>query len=415
VSSAITYGRGRRGSIYVMTLSAAALVTVIGLSSLWVVRVQRRAGRLASDCAHARNYANSAIELGMVWMRFHSDWRTYFPNGTWIPTEPIGGGSMKLEATDPTDGDIANSPHDPVTLIGTGIHGQACQKAQLTLVPNTRPLRVLNTCLHASGPVFVAGGKWITVLGAPLSTNDMLDNDGTVDGDVEAAFVSGSSGVTGSVTVPAPAKQMPDAEIIETYMSRATTIPYTGTIDKRVISPGSNPWGPVNADGLYYIHTAGNDLTIKNTRINGTLVVRSWGKKLILDGAVFMHPHRPDYPALIVEGNCEIKIRSAEYALSESGCGTNFNPAGSPYEGVSDDDQSDAYPNEIRGLVHVVGFLRLRETARVRGTVICDGPVSCGDRNQIIHDPNLYSDPPMGYSTVGGVKISPGSWKRLVD
>ena len=47
--------------------------------------------------------------------------------------------------------------------------------------------------------------------------------------------------------------------------------------------------------------------------------------------------------------------------------------------------------------------------------VIIGGPVSFEELNQIIHNPSLYASPPEGYTFVDGMKISPDSWKQVVD
>jgi len=116
-----------------------------------------------------------------------------------------------------------------------------------------------------------------------------------------------------------------------------------------------------------------------------------------------------------VEGNLIIKPNSATGSLSESTCNTNFNPVGAPYSGATDSDKSDQYPDEIRGLVHVKGTLRFQQTARIVGVVICEGTVTCEDTNTIVHDASLYANPPWGYTYVEGMKVSPGSWKQVVQ
>jgi hypothetical protein len=118
----------------------------------------------------------------------------------------------------------------------------------------------------------------------------------------------------------------------------------------------------------------------------------------------------------LVEGNVTIKHKSASVpSLSEDTCNTNFNPTGAPYTGVTDSDKSDTYPNEIRGLVHVKGSLTLQDTARIVGVVICEGPVTGGGTNTIVYDASLYTSPPKGYTFVEGMKVSPGTWRQVVD
>jgi hypothetical protein len=221
--------------------------------------------------------------------------------------------------------------------------------------------------------------------------------------------------ITGILTVPAAHKPMPDPNVISDYISKATVVPFTGDINKQILTPTYNPWGPTNADGVYFIDTGDKDFKIQRTRIQGTLIVRLGTKKLILDQSVFMQNYRSDYPVLIVDGNMEMKYQSYSGMLSEAVESTNYNPPGAPYQGQSDLDMADEYPNEVQGLIHITGFLKLNETARVKGAIICEGSVECASQNTIIHDPTLYAIPPEGYTYVDGMKISPGSYRQVVD
>jgi hypothetical protein len=402
------------GSIYLHVLVSSLLVSIIGLAALFAVRIQMRSARLTQDYAEARTCAVSAIELGLLHVQ-DPDWRTTWPNGTWMQDQPLGTAGFTLQGIDPQDGDLADSDYDALILTGIGAKGLARHKTQVVLVPMIEPLEILNTCLHGSGFLQVKGGDQVVVVGAPLSTNGLLDNDGMIDGSAEAGSVADTGTITGSLTVPAPTKRMADAGVISDYASRATSVPFTGDIDKAVLTPGCNPWGPTDPNGLYLINTQGSNLTIKNSRIHGTLVVILAGKTLTLDNALLLHSYRSDFPVLLVEGNVEIKCKSATTPLSETAFDTNFNPLGAPYDGLWDVDKLDQYPTEIRGLIDVDGSLKLRETARIVGVVICDGPVICEGLNTIIHDPSFYACPPEGYTCVSKMQISPESWKQVVD
>jgi hypothetical protein len=208
---------------------------------------------------------------------------------------------------------------------------------------------------------------------------------------------------------------MPSASVITTYADKATVVPYVGTIEKIVLTANCNPWGPTDPNGLYFIDTAGHDLLIRNARIHGTLIIRALGKTVTLDDAVFFQNYRSDLPTLLVEGSLTIKTHSVEESLSESANATNYNPLGASYEGVYDDDSLDSYPNEIRGLIHVTGDLTLQQTARVVGTIICNGGATCDGTNTIVYDPSLYTCPPAGYTFVERMVVSPGSWRQAVD
>ena len=409
--------RGRStGSVYLHVLGASLLVTIIGLAAVSAVRLQTRATQRASDYAEARAYAVSAVELGLLYVEQDPNWRTTWPNGAWVSDQPLGTGRFTLEGVDPQDGNLTNSMYEPLILTGTGMKGIARHKAQVVLVPVLDPLEALNTCLHVSGTVQVMGGHSLAVVGAPVSTNGLLDNDGLIDGDAEANSIADMKTISGTLTVPAPGKSMPEANVLSDYVSRATVIVYSGDVDKQVLTATSNPWGPADPNGLYFIDTGGSDIDIRNCRIHGTLIVRTGSsKRVLIDNAVFMQNYRFDCPVLIVDGNLEIENNSYDYMLSEASCVTNFNPVGAPYDGESDSDTADVYPNEIRGLIHVTGDLRLADSARIVGSVICEGSALMQGTNTIVHDPSLYSSPPKGYTHVGRMRISPGSWRQVVD
>ncbi|MCP4246502.1 MAG: hypothetical protein GY778_05585, partial [bacterium] len=129
-------------------LSMMMLVGVIGLSAVTVTRVQLRTAEGSNDASAARLYAQSAIELGMAMVQQDSNWRTTLGSGVWFTDQPIGAGTMTLESTIISDAD-ANPENDPVVLIGTGVHGQATHKVEVTL-----------TALSDRGGLAIASGSW---------------------------------------------------------------------------------------------------------------------------------------------------------------------------------------------------------------------------------------------------------------
>lgn len=404
-----------RGSIYLHVLVTSLLVTVLGLGSLLAVRLQVRSVLLGRDSAQARSCAASAVEIGLLQVKQNASWRTAWSNGVWLQDRQLGTGRFTLEGIDPGDGVLSDSLYEPLVLTGIGTKGAARHKTQVTLTPLVKPLAAMGTCLHASGRITVNGSRRITVVGAPLSTNGQLASSGTIDGSAEVGSVYTAGVITGTLTVPAAAKPMPAAALIASYASKATAVAYSGTIDKAVLGPGCNPWGSTDPNGLYVLDTGGNAITIKNTRIYGTLIVKASGQSVILDGAMFCQSYNPRFPVLLVDGNLTIKCTSASTTLSESTNAKNYNPTGVPYGGVCDTDTGDTYPNEIRGLIHVSGNLVLQETARIVGAIVCNGAVTCDGVNTIAHDASLCTCPPDGYTYVDSMSISPGSWRQTVD
>jgi hypothetical protein len=398
-----------------MVLASSMILTTIGLGALLAIRVQRRSIRMTHNMAEARLHAQSAIELGLLFVQTNPNWRSAWSNGTWIAEQSLGNGTYSLKGEDPDDGDLADSEYDPLVLTGIGACGIARHQTQVTLVPVIMPLEALNTCMHTSGLLKITGGHLIRAVGAPVSTNGVLDNDEMIDGDAEANSIDTMKTITGTLTVPAAQKSMPDPNVISDYISKATVVPFTGDINKKVLTPTYNPWGSTNPDGVYFIDTDDHDLKIQKTRIQGTLIVRLGTKNLILDDAVFIQNYRSDYPVLIIDGDMEMKHHSYSEILSEAEENTNYNPPGAPYQGQSDSDMTDVYPNEVQGLVHITGLLKLKDTARVKGAIICEDSVVCEEQNTIIHNPGLYAIPPEGYTYVAGMKVSPESYKQVVD
>ncbi len=407
--------RRDRGSIYLHVLASSLLISVLGLGAMHAVRIQMRSCRLVRDSAEARSCATSAIELGMLHIRTDSAWRTTWPSGTWMEDQPLGSGTFTLQGTDPADNDLADSPYDAVVLTGIGAGGQARHIAQVVLAPVVEPIEALTSCLQGSGSLRVTGGRKITAGGAPVCTNDRLDNDGTIEGSAEAQSREHAGTITGSLTVPGAVKRMPDADVISKYAAKGTVVAYAATCEKFVLGPGYSSFGTADPNGLYVINTSNANLTIRKCRIYGTLVVLAGSGTVTVDDPVLLHNFRSDFPVLLVSGNVIIKNTSATTQLSEATHTMNFNPAGAPYNGSTDTDKADTYPNEIRGLVHVEGSLRLQQTAAIIGAVICNGPIECDGTNTITYTPSLYACPPKWYTYVDGMKVSPASWKQVVE
>lgn len=404
-------GLRRRASIYVMVLGTALLVMVLGLSALLNVQVQSAAQSGGADFAQARLLAHAAIDYGMWLTTSDPDWRDKRANGAWIAGMKAGSGTFDLSVVDPNDGDFTDGPTEAVLMTGTGRFGDAACALRVRLRPKATPLEALRTSVHvASGLVIATNGR-ITANGGPVSSNGTIQVVGNISGDAEAADVIKPSRVSGTVTAPAPAKDAPPDTVIDYYMARATPIPYMNLIWKCVISNKRNPFGSLNADGLYSMDTGGANLDIGGMRLRGTLVIRTQGGRVRIDPCVLMEPYRADYPVLIVDGNLEIRMDPSTY-LFELTWGTNFNPSGTPYNSQSDADTLDFYPNTIAGLIHVRGNVEITTNASLSGALLADTMTDFAKQLTMTHIDTLWTSPPVGYATY---VLSPvaGSWQRI--
>ena len=414
-----------RGSVYILVLGSAMLVTVIGVSSLLLTRVQHRVASNADDMVEARLHAWAAVNLGLQLIDQDSSWRGTYGNTSWPKNQPIGDGTYTIEVTDPADADLVAGPPGPVILSGIGMMNQARHEIQVTLAPppGITPLEVLATAIHADGnfTVFPATPPTTIFVSAPISSNANVVNDGDILGDVEAAGTVTNNGlISGLTTFPVPVKEMPLSGVFETYRTLATQLPYAGDIDRHVLAPGFNSYGGgLNRDGVYFIDTGGLDLVIRASRIHGTLVVRCGPTAtVIVDKAALLHSYRSDYPVLIVDGMLDIRLDSGLNDLVELIWGTNFNPVGAPYLSTSDNDHKDNYPNEIQGLIHATRRIRLWNTSLVRGLVLGEQVIEAAGDILIFYDSNLYTTPPLGYTSVDSsqpVQIVAGTWVQGVN
>jgi hypothetical protein len=414
-----TKRRDRRrcaGSVYVLVLGASMLVTVIGAGAVLALRSQARANEADLDFAQARFYAEAGIERGRRWLAEDTAWRLNRPNGAWVSGQSIGDGTYALAGADPADGSLADAFGQDFALTATGQRRSARYMLQVTLRPVTTPIEPLFFGVAAKTSLEVQSGAKLTVTNGTATSNGDLRVDGTLIAAAapEARTRSGTGGATPVQTLTDTPKNFPDSRVFNMYRGLATPIAASGGIEKRVLTPWLNPWGAANANGVYYVDGTGGDVVIKGSRIHGTLVVKAGTRKVIIDDAAFLHRYRSDYPALVVEGNVEIKLRSKSYGLSETNWAVNFNPTNAPFNGLTDAATGDEYPNEIRGLVHATGTITLLETARVVGGVISETQVVVQGDNEVVHNRAL-TVPSWGYVWEARYEPVAGSWKQVVS
>ncbi|HEY7086727.1 MAG TPA: hypothetical protein VH518_01480 [Tepidisphaeraceae bacterium] len=407
----------RRGAVYLAVLAVCLIVITLGIGGILAARVQARASDGGGDMAEARLAALSGMELARFWMAQDPNWRTTRGNGNWTTNLPTGNGAtVSIDLADPIDGDLTNHPHDPVTVTTTGQKGQARQVLQVTLSARPVPLAVLRFALHTGGLLRVDSPYRIRVGSATASTNGQLRNDSTIEGNAVCQSLISSGIVCGTLQTGVAPRPLPDSSVPETYASLGTLInPGTTTIDGQVLAPGRNPWGTPDPDGVYVIRSS-SDLTIRNTRINGTLVIIAPSNTVTIDSQVFFHPARADYPTLIVNGSVNLNYTSSGNSLSEATTGINFNPPDAPYNGFGDADLADSYPSEIWGLVHITGQINVSRPGIIRGAMICESQFRAQNADlQVVYDPALYTNPPQYYTT--GVQMVPlaGSFKQIVN
>ena len=412
----------RRGAMYVVVLGCAMLVTVIGLSAVLTVRVQRRAAEDTGDYAQARLHAESAIRMGCHILQQDPSWRDNYSNGVWVLDQPIGSGSFTLEGIDPQDGDLGNSNEDPLVFIGTGAQGAARYKLRTTLTTGgTQPLDCLEVTVHAGNSLGFDSAS--VQCDQKISANNTTTASGSmIQCNVEVVNTWNGFTYQPPPTSGAPPRTLPDAAVFDYYTANGATMNYANipsskgktTIGEVVISPAINPYGTeTNAEGIYVLDCAGQELIIANARILGTLVVMNVGL-FSVGQSVNWEPAVANYPALMLQGSAEFVFEDT--LLSETAVGINLNPPGAPADGVTDDDMTDTYLSRIKGLIYISGDVTTDNSVTINGIVVIGGSLSATAYLELTYEQTAHDDPPPGFGIEGGgMMLSPGSWRRVVD
>ncbi|UCG33121.1 MAG: hypothetical protein JSU68_00530 [Phycisphaerales bacterium] len=428
----------RRASTYFLVLASASIVAMAGLSALTLQRVRLRGSRQDAALAQARFYAQSAIDLGLAWVEQDPDWRDNRPSGLWVADMPVGNGTFTLEGIDPGDNNLKDGNYDPLVLTGTGFSGPARYKLQVALTVSAWPLTCLEVSLHANNDVVVTDPS--TVDGDQIiSANDVIQAIGNCTIYPASESVNGFVGSVGPgpTTFPITPRTMPDpVTVFDYYREKGTWIPIDSldtvggvcTIADTLLSPATAPYGSgeTNAEGIYVIDCQSRDVQIRDSRIVGTLVLLNAGTGSAIYNSVNWEPAVANYPALLVSGSMDLAYTKA--ALAENGS-YNYNPPGTPYEGVADMDTGDTYPSVIKGLVYASGDILTDKSpipidyslAQMHPTV--DGALIVGNTLTLANEANLdvafrsvyLNDPPPGFSISTYLRISPGTWRQVVD
>ena len=267
--------RKKNGSVYFLTL-ASALVLVALVLGLSVHNLQfRRSSRSRTQIDRAYIYAELGIRHALYFTKIEPNWRQVLTNGTWLEDIAVDQATYTVTGIDPIDGDLTNNPDDPVVLTSTA----TIDDVNRTFTVRTRPtpLKILKYAVAAANDIYIS--THVRINGNITSNTNINKSGGDtwIFGNAEAVgTIHENTNISGDIAPGSSPKDFPNAgEIMTYYTSRATVIPYIDTIEDILLSPSSNPFGPTNPNGLYYIDCGNQELTIKNCRIIGTLIIRS--------------------------------------------------------------------------------------------------------------------------------------------
>ena len=223
----------RRGSIYLLVLAVATVLSMIGLAMISVSRAGARSLSQSQDWSEAQLLASSGVEHAIATINADTNWRTDY--SALIVTKSQGNGTFSWQVTDVSDNNLSTSSTAPFLIKSTGTVGAASysMQVQMTVASTGTGVGVV-----ASSTVSLQGSAWIDSYdsslgpygGSNVGSSATVQTNATSSGAISLAWstyikgsaqvgpggtpssvVSQASGhnVTGTVSAMSQADQMP--------------------------------------------------------------------------------------------------------------------------------------------------------------------------------------------------------------
>lgn len=377
----------RRASVYILVLGAGVLVIVMGVSAILLARTQGDATRRSIEKRAVRQAAIDGLALALHAAPADITARALAVSQPEIVDAHIGESKVSVLTSDPLDGDLDDSPTDPIRLQSSATMGTTYQSVSVDISPVYVPAPAAAFTLAVGGTVTLSNA-YVDVLGDGYSGGNVHVGGSSfaVNNWTTGGTVTGT--IDGTVTVAAAKVDLPAASTLDWLVSLATPISYAstgGTIQSVLISPSTNPYGAANPLGIYVISCGNNPLVIRNCRVVGTLIVLKPGNASRLEGSVLMSPASPEYPVLLVSGDFRAALTGDD--LSELSILRNLNPSAAPYAGQWDIDTLDEYASVLSGTVIVTGDLISTGKLAVDGALFVGGNLTLSNQNWFRYAP----------------------------
>ena len=215
----------------------------------------------------------------------------------------------------------------------------------------------------------------------------------------------------------------PTFDVVARYEDAGTEIEFDSlpiingsrSIQSVVVSPSANPYGAVDADGIYWIDAEGQQLRISNSRLNAVIAVRDASRILVTGAMNWQHPGET---GVILVTNAPVDFDAIEPTLDEPSLAANFNPPSSPYRGKESNlTLSDQFPTELRGVVYSSNNIRVGPTSDGQPLAIT-GSVICNDLRlyhslQVRALDEVLSEVPIGFADPSQYRFRSGTFRRV--
>jgi len=196
-------------------------------------------------------------------------------------------------------------------------------------------------------------------------------------------------------------------------------------IHRKVLSPASNPFGSgvKNAQGIYVLDCGGNKISIRNSRIIGTLILLNQhengseiaGSLNWAPAVISADPMTTNLPVLL--SNKRLNLFFTNTALDEGLRNANFNPTGTPYNDSQDSDKSDSYPSLLNGVIYTEKDVEIQNSPTITGVLVGDNDITATNSTlNLKYDSTYYErNAPPGFQAAVTYYVVPGSYRQVVN
>ena len=414
--------RPREGYLYVAVLFTSLMIAAVTAASLLQSTAIYQATAMQSDHREAVRVAESELHRIAAWMQSDLTWRDGM-NDTFSPWRYDVGYSLRSKYTD-SDGSVGDNELDDVTVTVHARVGNSEAAIEGVLRPHLTHHPVLDYRCTSTKDFEVRDDSSVVADGKLQCGKNAQTN---ATGYLIAESFSYANSIDSSLIVRGDLTQStvvePVGDLIQPYVDIGTeikisSIPKHGgkyCIEDVLLSATSNPYGPVDPNGIYWIDVPGEKFAIKRCRLECVLAFKKSGEINLQEGVVWDHPA---YCSATILANEKIKIESLTQTLDESAISVNLNPASSPYRGTdSNTTSTDIYPTTIRGFIYSSGNIEITAPAdnhrvQLSGAILCE-TFKSNALLSISHLPSLSTAPPLGLEVVDGVHFVHGSVRQI--
>lgn len=423
--------QSQRGAFLYVAVLFTTLIVMISVSAALTISTANLRGETdRTDQGEALRLAESEIHRQAAILRTSSQWRSTAINDVFsdwhsLTTDGSAGGNQNSQVRHrfhDSDGQLDDDPTDGVELTVHARVGNSAAAITVFLESDPKPLDLLRYSVTAADDIhFDLGGTISCERPVQVLDDCRTSTSGILT--TPQLECSGSVQMTLRGDLAASAVSLPGNDVVATYIALGTeiplvSIPQTGgglLIEDRLLSKTLNPFGAVDAAGIYWLDAAGNKVIISHCRFDATLAIRNASEIEIRGGINWNYPTSPD---VILATDAPITMTGVEGILDEADRDINFNPASSPYrESLSNSTNEDTYPCELRGVVYSSNDFTLDplvndEQLRLCGSLIAydlriEGYMAVTQLNE------LLNNPPAGLSDPTPMRFVRGSFRRI--